>query len=392
MRRVFLVLLVFALFNSIGFAGEEKGYPLNLYNKLTEGSQASMTYSPYSIKTAFAMAGAGARGESYEEIAQFFGFNRDYHKLGKEFDKLITSLNAINNKQIAFLNANSIWVQKGYKILQGYDNEIRSYFHSKVFLSDFADRPDAERIKINKWVEGKTKSLIKDLIAPGMIDPLTRLVLVNAVYLKAKWLKPFDKADTKKERFYKIGGKKEEIDMMHQTGFFKIKKFKGSSMLEMPYKGGRLSMFIILPKKRNGLPDVEKGLTTPKLLKCIKEVLSEEEKNAFITIPKFKAGGTYDLKRYLKSMGMELPFSRKADFSGITDIDGLYIGEAVHKAVLIVDEEGTEAAAATAVVMKRAIAWKEPEYTYFIADHPFMFVVMDKETGEILFLGRFMGQ
>jgi len=150
-------------------------------------------------------------------------------------------------------------------------------------------------------------------------------------------------------------------------------------------------MFIILPKERNGLPEVEEGLTTPKLLKCIKEVLSEEEKNAFITIPKFKAEGTYELKRYLKSMGMELPFSEEADFSGITDIEGLYIGEAVHKAVLKVNEEGTEAAAATAVVMKGGIAYREPEYTYFTADHPFMFVVMDKETGEILFLGRFMG-
>ena len=407
MRCIFLYLLFFILSIQPAFAAQNKKYPLNLYDRLTilkccicphpeapdsvKDNAKTLVYSPYGIKTAFAMASAGARGETYKEIAQFFGFSRDYHRLEREFNKLITSLNAINNEEIAFLNANSMWVQKGYKILQGYDNEIRSYFHSKVFLADFAGRPDAERIRINKWVEKKTKSLIKDLIAPDMIDPLTRLVLVNAVYLKAKWLNPFDKADTKKETFYKIGGEKEKIDMMHQTGFFKIKEFDKFSILEMPYKGERLSMFIILPKERNGLPEVEKGLTTPKLRKCIREVLSEKENNARITIPKFKAEGTYELKSDLFALKLILPFFQLADFSGITDAKGLFIKDVVHKAVLNVSEYGTEESDSP-VIMKKAAAYKEPrqEYTYFTADHPFMFVVMDKETGEILFLGRFV--
>ena len=151
-------------------------------------------------------------------------------------------------------------------------------------------------------------------------------------------------------------------------------------------------MFIILPKKRYGLLEVEDGLTTPKLLKCIREVSSEEEKYVWITIPKFKAEGTYELKSDLFALKLILPFFQLADFSGITDAKGLFIKDVVHKAVLNVSEYGTEESDSP-VIMKKAAAYKEPrqEYTYFTADHPFMFVVMDKKTGEILFLGRFMG-
>lgn len=254
-------------------------------------------------------------------------------------------------------------------------------------LANFSGDPNGERIKINKWVEDVTRQKIKDLIGEGAITALTRVVLVNAIYFKGNWANQFKPENTSKGKFKLIKGQEKECDMMHLTkkfrfGFNEDLKF---SVVELPYSGDSLGMVILLPQKADGLPELEKSLT-PKVLSAAMEQTRSVEVN--LQLPKFKMESSFTLNDALSSLGMQdLFIEGKADLSGVNGDTDLSVSKVLHKAFVEVNEEGTEAAAATAVVMrKRCAAIRED----FIADHPFLFLIRDAKSGMVLFMGRLM--
>jgi len=249
---------------------------------------------------------------------------------------------------------------------------------------DFVQAPDAARQIINHWVEEQTKNKIKDLIQPGILKPTTRLVLTNAIYYKAPWQTPFHEALTQPEEFQIAADQKVKVPMMHETAGLKFLDGGNFQLLDMPYKGRQQSMVVLLPKKTDGLAELEKTLTAQNLVSWLAKSQQQQVRVAF---PKFKFTREFELNKKLAQMGMPLAFSSKADFSGMVGRKDLYISNVIHKAFVDVHEKGTEAAAATAVVMDRLSA-PPAVLQEFKADHPFVFVIRDNRTGSILFLGR----
>ena len=253
-----------------------------------------------------------------------------------------------------------------------------------MLLVDFAQAEAASRT-INQWVESQTNGKIKDLIPPGSLNALTRLVLTNAVYFKGDWVQPFQKRNTQEEDFTVSAQEKVKVPLMHQQtkmGYVGEKTFQ---VLELPYAGRELSMVVLLPKKADGLPQLEKAITVDKLSSLMSK-LNVREVNAYL--PKFKLETSFGLNPTLEAMGMKRAFSREADFSGISSAEALYISAVLHKAYVDVNEEGTEAAAATGVLMKGHAARRPQPVPVFRADHPFLFLIRDTREGSVLFMGR----
>ncbi|MCK4339529.1 MAG: serpin family protein, partial [Candidatus Cloacimonetes bacterium] len=253
----------------------------------------------------------------------------------------------------------------------------------KVKLVDFIVACEDARNQINEWVEQKTKDKIKELIKPGILDPLTRLVLVNAIYFKGKWEKEFEKKLTKDTPFWLTPEDSIHCPMMQQKGSFNYCENDSLQILELPYLGDDLSMIVLLPREVDGLKKLENCLTIDNLNKWM-NVSYQEIK---VYLPKFKITSGFSLGKTLYDMGMTDAFiPYKADFSGMNGSKELFISKVIHKAFVDVNEEGTEAAAATAVVMLKAVAPKQP--IVFRADHPFVFLIRDNHSGSVLFLGR----
>jgi serpin B len=260
---------------------------------------------------------------------------------------------------------------------------MEKYYKGGFNEVDYIADPEGARIKINDWVSRETKEKIKDILNPGDITRLTRLVLTNAIYFKGKWQTEFNKNLTNDEYFYLINGQKTKVKMMYQKNTFNYYENNDLQLLEIPYKGNKISMVIILPKVGK-FKTVENIMDEKKLQEWLKNAMGTEVK---AYIPRFKFTQSFDLSKNLSDMGMEDAFSAAADFSGINGKKNLYISEVIHKAFVEVNEEGTEAAAATAVVLDTKTLIEE---LVFKADHPFIFLIRDKETGSILFMGRVM--
>jgi serpin B len=248
----------------------------------------------------------------------------------------------------------------------------------------FVQATDDARQTINRWVEEQTKDKIKDLIQPGILDRMTRLVLTNAIYYKAPWQTPFYESLTKPEEFQVTVDQKVKVPTMHHEGGFKYLDGGNFQLLDMPYKSQEQSMLVLLPKKIDGLIELEKTLTPPNLESWLAKSRRQEVR---VTFPKFKFTREFELNKKLAEMGMPLAFSDRADFSGMDGRKDLFISNVIHKAFVDVHEKGTEAAAATAIGVKATSAPPVPTQV-FKADHPFVFVIRDNRTGSILFLGR----
>lgn len=294
--------------------------------------------------------------------------------------------------------ANALWIQKDSKFLDDYLGLVKKYYDGKVTNLDLVREPEKSRLTINNWVEQKTNKKIKDLIPRGALNSspqsLLQMVLTNAVYFKSFWFKPFKKSHTKDKDFRINASNKIMIPMMYLDGeYFNYAETDVLQILELPYKGEKISMLIFLPKEDN--------------LKALEDVLSAKNSSEWrsllkrektiITLPKFKFETKYFMAGDLKGMGMlaaftpGIDFGGQADFSGMTGDQRLNINEVIHQAFVDVDEEGTEAAAATAIVMSTMAAapTMQPEpIKIFTADHPFIFVIQDRDTGIILFVGR----
>jgi len=367
-------------------------FALELYAQLRDdpealGQDGNMFFSPYSISTALAMTYAGAGGETAKQMAEVLHFSLPSEKLHGAFGRLEKQLNAAGKKDDYQLHvANALWGQKDYKFLGEFLKVTKDNYGAGLEEVDFRRETEKARVKINTWVEKQTKDKIKNLIPRGVLGSLTRLVLTNAIYFKGDWKSKFEEKDTKDMPFHVTKEKTKQVPMMYQKGDFRYAENDDLQVLELPYKGDDLSMIVLLPKKVDGLKKQEQSLTGENLNKWL-ERLHEQEVHVYL--PKFKiTWGVYDLKKVLRKMGMKDAFSQlRADFSPMTGAKDLYISNILHKAFVAVDEEGSEAAAATAVIMTRTGSSGRHIPT-FRADHPFVFMIRDNRSDSILFMGR----
>lgn len=360
-------------------------FALDLYGQLKQ-AEGNLFFSPCSISTALAMTYAGARGNTEEQMAHTLHFPLDQRQTTHPaFADLQSELNAIQEKgDIDLSMANALWVQKDYIFLKEFLGLIEKHYGATLHSVDFKRACEATRRKINAWVEQKTRNKIKDLIKPDVLDPLTRLVLTNAIYFKGKWRYQFKKDNTEDGIFRPAKGSQVNVPMMSLRHEFKYMENDTLKILELPYIGDDLSMVVLLPAKVDGLPRLEAVLSKEKLNAWIGSLSPRE---VFVFLPKFKITSQFSLGKTLISMGMSDPFCAKADFSGIDGTKDLFISAVIHKAFVDVGEEGTEAAAATAVVMRLTSA-APSACPVFLADHPFIFLIRDNRTGGILFIGR----
>jgi serpin B len=371
-------------------------FAFELYSKL-RSTEGNLFFSPYSISTALALAYCGARGETESQMATALHLPTVPGKTAvlkdtlvqmmfhSAFGKIIKDMNSRGEKGgYELLAANALWGQKDYSFLKEYLELIKTNYDGHLNEVDFIRAAETTRKTINRWVEQKTNNKIKNLIPKGVLDSMTRLVLTNAIYFKGNWARQFKKDKTKDAPFTLADGEKVDAAMMNQTaefGYMETGSFQG---LELPYVDDDLSMIILLPKEIDG--EFEKTLTFENLSKWLSKFYKRE---VVVSIPKFKMTSQFDLASVLKSMGMTDAFSSNANFSGVNGKRNLFISAVIHKAYVDVNEEGTEAAAATAVTMKLT-SIGPARIPVFKADHPFLFLIRDNHSGSILFIGRVM--
>jgi serpin B len=360
-------------------------FALDLYAKL-RGAEGNVFVSPLSISTALGMTYAGAEGETAKQMSQVLHLPEDKAKASAELGALLKALEALGKEKGCELSiANSLWGQTGYPFRPDFLAGIKENYGAGLEQVDFARQTEAARLAINAWVEKKTKDRIKELIREGLLTPVTRLVLVNAVYFKGDWKMPFKEERTKDAPFRASADRTVTVSMMNQEDNFGYMASEDFQALELPYAGDALSMVVFLPKKADGLDAFEKTLTPENLDKWLKSRRMQEVQ---VFLPRFTMTILYqDLAETLAEMGMPLAFDdTKADFSGMTTVERLWISAVIHKAFIDVNEKGTEAAAATAVITPGESMPAPPPV--FRADHPFFFLIRDTKTGSILFMGR----
>ncbi len=364
-------------------------FAFDLYNYLRTQS-GNLIFSPYSLSTAMALSYGGAAGDTQVEIANTFHFAMDKEPFHAAYIEIVRKLQNRRIKRSYDLHiANAIWAHKDLTFKPSYFQLIEDRYQAALKELEFQSDPDESRREINRWVEGHTNKRIKDLIQPGVIDAETRLVLTNAICLKAQWSRTFSKEQTYDENFNTSRQASIKIPMMHQTESFRYLNADTFELLELPYKGNDLSMLIVLPKQVDGLEDVEKLLSATALAQWIEGL---ELHIVDVSLPKFTTTAEFKLNDTLQTLGMHLAFDRdRADFSDMTERpQGLCIAAVVHQAFMEVDEDGSEAAAATAVVMAPGAGAVpiDVKRTVFRADHPFLFLIREPTTGSILFVGR----
>ena len=363
-------------------------FAYDLYKELRE-NEGNLFFSPYSISTALGMTYAGARAETAEQMANTLHFPLKQKRLHPAFKQITGLLNAQGKQRPYELSvANALWGQKGFSFLPEFIKTTRQDYDAGFAELDFVNESEKARQTINKWVEGKTNDKIKDLIPKGVLNEDTRLVLTNAIYFKSAWAQEFFKAQTKQEPFLVSGKTSVKVPMMHKGEKLNYMQTDEFQLVNIPYQGQQLSMIVVLPKSEKEFSGVENSLTNANLNKWLR---ASKLHIVDLKLPKFKVTDEISLKKYLSKMGMPLAFSNQANFSGMTSEERVKIDEVLHKAFVDVHEKGTEAAAATAVIIAKVTAIlnpKLPPRANFHADKPFMFLIRENRTGSILFMGR----
>ncbi|XP_043921101.1 leukocyte elastase inhibitor [Protopterus annectens] len=365
-------------------------FALDLFKKISEtNAVGNVFYSPMSICSALAMVFVGARGSTESQMKKTLHFNKvdDIHS---QFQTLNAAINKPDASFILRL-ANRLYGEKAFNFLPQFLESTAKFYQATLSPVDFIGAFEEAREQINKWVEGQTEGKIQDLLASGTVNSLTRLVLVNAIYFKGSWAEKFDEGATQDMKFRLNKNETKPVKMMYQKKKFPFRYIPEMNLrvLELPYKGKDLSMIVLLPDDisddSTGLKQLEKELSMEK----IKEWTSPEYMghiDVHVHLPKFKLEDKYDLESTLAEMGMSDLFDgSKADLSGITGKTDLHISKVAHKSFIEVNEEGTEAAAATAGIAMFCMFLEEN----FTADHPFLFFIRHNQTNSILFFGRF---
>ena len=366
-------------------------FALDLYSALSaENPDGNLFFSPWSISSALAITYEGARGTTADEIRSVFHFPDDDFTRWNGYKEVIEGLNA-GNSGFALETANALWAEETYPLLPSYLTTTDKYYSAHVTNVDFVNSPEESRETINQWVEEMTRDRIKDLLPAGSIDSATTLVITNAIYFKGTWATQFKPENTAEETFTVSPTTSVSVPMMKRTDSganYWYTETDTVQVLGMPYahQGGReLSMLVILPKD-DDLNAAEQALDAGKLAE-LRQSLTYRQVMVFF--PKFKLETGYQMRDTLSGMGMASVFTPgEADLSGMDGTKDLFVSEVFHKAYVEVNEEGTEAAAATAVPVSRGFA--EVTIPVFRADHPFIFMILDSENGNILFMGRVM--
>jgi len=362
-------------------------FALDLYNTL-RSENGNLILSPYSISLALAMTYAGARGETEAQMAQTLHFapqnelHPSFNALDLELEK--EPINLDKDQEPMQLNiANAVWAEQTFSFLPEFLDTIAVNYGAGVSLADFLNKPNEERVTINNWVSDQTEDKINNLLPDGSISPDTRMVLVNAIYFKADWFDQFDANDTSDFPFNLLDGTQVNVPTMGQEMFIPYTQGDGYTAVELPYAGETAAMDIIVPDAGR-FEEVESALTSDMFNEIVGNM---SQTSLMLRLPKFKFESSFGLSSTLSQLGMVDAFDADlADFSGMTGQKDLFIGNVIHKAFVAVDEEGTEAAAATAVVMELASAIMHD--VNLIIDRPFIFVIRDTVNGQILFVGR----
>jgi serpin B len=363
-------------------------FAFDLYSKY-KTEEGNIFISPYSISTALMMTYEGAKGQTAKEMQEVLYIPENAELRRNAVSQIYNELNK-EDKPYKLSTANALWSQEKFQFRKDYIDLVEKYYGGSVTNLDFVGNKESSRLVINGWVEEQTNDKIKDLIPSGALTTDTRLVLTNAIYFKGKWVKQFNENETKEQNFQIAQNNNIPVPMMQRAdekSIFNYAENNDVQLLELPYSGEDLSMLIILPK--NSLENLENSFTLNQLSKW-KESLAEQRVNIYI--PRFKFETKYFMEKILPGMGMPTAFSNSSDFSGMEDdpSENLKIDNVVHQAFVEVNEEGTEAAAATAITImaKATSVGSEPRIPTFRADHPFILIIQQKDTGNILFMGR----
>ena len=363
-------------------------FAFDLYQEL-QSEKGNLFFSPYSISTALAMTYAGARGDTQQQMADTLHFTLLQNKFHPAFNALDLQLTSQEEggksdekTDFTLRIANSLWGQRDYEFLEEFLDVLAGNYGAGMRLVDFVTASEPARIAINDWVSDQTEEKIKDLIPQGAIDSMTRLVLANAIYFYADWLYPFDANSTHDGAFTLLDGEEVTVSMMSQLKNYQYAQGDNYQAVELPYVGNTAAMTIIVPDFGE-FSSFESGFTDNQIEEIIANL---ERKQVRLSLPKFTYESDFSLAKTLKEMGMPKAFSMDADFSGMDGTQNLFVSDVFHKAFVAVDEEGTEAAAATAVIISlTAVPIVDVELTI---DRPFIYLIRDTDTGSILFMGR----
>ncbi len=357
-------------------------FAFNLYRALSHNDD-NIFLSPYSISAALAMTYAGAEGVTEEEMAEVLEFSLPNELLHSSFNLLDHRLTAVAEADSTFSLhiVNALWGQTGHSFLPEFIQTLSVNYGAGISQLDFSSDPESCREAINEWVMEQTEDRIENLIPGGILSTATKLVLTNAIYFKAQWFFQFDEMGTAERPFHLIGGELVNVSMMSQTEHFQAASGEGYRAIELPYSNGTMSMLVIIPDI-DRFTEIENHLGND-LLDEIDAGLTDG--NLYLNMPKFKTESAFQLEDVLSGMGMPSAFGMSADFTGMDSSGTLYIASVIHKAFIALDENGTEAAAATAVIMEKMNGEACRE---FLINSPFIYLIRDRSTGTILFIGR----
>ncbi len=363
-------------------ATDNAAFAVDLYRWLAENQEGNLFLSPASISTALAMTRGGARGVTAQEMDATLHFTLDQETLHPAFAALDASLRPADAAWSLNI-ANRLWGDGSMSFEQPFLDLTRTHYGAELAPVNFADTEPTRQL-INGWVSEQTEERIPELLAPGTIDAATVMVLTNAIHFLGTWKNAFDPANTSEAPFTLASGEQVPVPLMHQESQVRWMDHGDHATMAMPYSGDRLELLVALPASHDGLPALEASLT-PELLARWDQTMAPAKVKVWL--PRFELKSDFELSAALKDLGMPSAFGG-ADFSGMTAGGGLALSAVIHQAWLAVDEEGTEAAAATAVVVTRSA---RPREFRFRADHPFLFLIRDQQTGAVLFMGRMVG-
>uniref|UniRef100_A0A8C5MQ71 Leukocyte elastase inhibitor n=1 Tax=Leptobrachium leishanense TaxID=445787 RepID=A0A8C5MQ71_9ANUR len=365
-------------------------FALNLFQRLSEDNKSNLFFSPFSVSSALAMVFLGTKGNTAAQMSQVLQFDKA-KALHTDFQTLISDINKPGMDYL-LRTANRLYGEKSFTFLDEFLGSTKKYYHADLQSVDFCTKAEECRKEINTWVEQKTEGKIQDLLPSGSVDALTRLVLVNAIYFKGNWANQFDKQATKEMPFRINKNDTKPVQMMYKKAKYQMTYIPDllTKVIELPYVNNELSMLILLPDdiedSTTGLEKLERDLTYENFLQWTKRMGPTEMS---LHVPKFKLEDNYNLNSVLTRMGMSDAFEEgKADFSAISANNELVLSKVIHKSFVEVNEEGTEAAAATAgILRKRRSAMREVP---IICDHPFLFFILHTRNRHILFCGRYV--
>ena len=382
---------IYSSVNASQVAAANNNFTFKIYSKLSNGSNDSdnIFFSPFSLYTALSMTAEGARGNTSKQMQTVLGSSTNLITTRTGFESIMGSLNS--QKGVTLSIADSIWVEKTFPINPEFSSALSSYYGAIAYVADFKNNSAGETTDINNWVSSKTNQKINNLIPQGDLDVNTTLVLADAVYFKGNWAKQFDKQNTSYDTFF-TPSQNVQVPMMHLTTNASYYSNNELQALELNYQNSNLSMLILLPLQNQSLSQVESTISASQI-NNITSGLSTQD--VAISLPKFNMTLSEELNSILIALGMRNAFNKTtADLSGmgipgsVNPNDNLYISHVLHKAFIQVNEQGTQAAAATAVVISGATAIARPMPITFDANHPFLFFIVDRQSGTILFMGR----